>query len=184
MPAGMPAPLIYGFGPYRGYRDNVTERTVRALPGSLRVHRKVFDVRFDRRMFERTLDRLRPEIVIGLGQHPRARKLRLERRARRVGQRIRAKPPAAGARGARFCSLDLPRTRDTTVTYDAGDYVCNFSMWVVQGWCERNGARFAFIHVPKDYAPSRLADYLARCLRKVRRDGAARSSRRDRGRSK
>jgi pyrrolidone-carboxylate peptidase len=166
--------LVYGFGPYQTYRVNVTERTVRSLPPRLHVHRRVFAVRFDRRMFERTLERLRPGIVIGLGQHPRARKLRLERRAHQRG-----KP-----RVARFVSLALPRTAGTTVTYDAGDYVCNFSMWVVQGWCAKHGGRFAFIHVPKDYPPARLAAYLGKCLTALRKDDAARSSRRGRDPSK
>lgn len=170
----MPRILVYGFGPYQSFRDNVTERTIRALPPRLRVQRRVFDVRFDRRMFERALERARPDVVIGLGQHPRARKLRLERRAHARGDPARA----------RFVSLALPRTARTTVTYDAGDYVCNYSMWVVQGWCAKRGARFGFIHVPKDYPPARLAAYLERSLRFRGTGGAARSSRRGPARSR
>lgn len=160
--------LVYGFGPYQCYATNVTEQAIRALRPRAGVQRRVFDVRFDRGMFERTLERLRPRLVIGMGQHPRARKLRIERRARPVGN----------ATAPRFVSLDLPRTPGTTRTYDAGDYVCNFSMWVVQGWCAENGARFAFIHVPRTLSPARVVDYLERCLSSLRTDGAARSSRR------
>ena len=164
--------LVYGFGPYQTFRENVSERSVLSLTRSLRVHRKVFDVKFDRAMFERTLERLKPEVVIGMGQHPRARKLRLERRARRTGCAPRA------------VSLDLPRTADTTVTYDAGRYVCNYSMWVVQGWCAKHGARFAFMHVPMNYAPARVARYLREFIRTLRTGGAARSSRHARRRSR
>jgi pyrrolidone-carboxylate peptidase len=170
----MAAVYIYGFGPYMSFRDNVTERTVRALPRIAGVQRRVFEVKFDRAMFERALARARPDIVIGLGQHPRARKLRLEQRSH----------PRGNPRVARFVSLRLPRTADTTVTYDAGDYVCNFSMWVAGAWCARSGARFAFIHVPRDYAPARLVRYLRLCLRKCRTDAAARSSPRGRARSR
>ncbi len=161
----MPGVLIYGFGPYMGLSDNVTEATIRILPGSVRAQRKVFEVRFDRRMFERTLERIRPSVVIGMGQHPRARKLRIERTAR-SGRRVRA------------VSLALPRTTDTTVTYDAGRYVCNYSMWVVQGWCAKHRARFAFLHVPRRWPPRKLAAYLGRCVSALRKDGASRSSRR------
>lgn len=170
----MPRVLIYGFGPYRQFHDNVTERTIRSLPRVAGVRTVVFDVRFDRAMFERALARANPELVIGLGQHPRARKLRLERRAHPKGK------PRTGRR----VTLDLPRTADTTTSYDAGDYVCNFSMWVACGWCSQRGARFAFIHVPGGYAPRRLASYLWNCLRKLRTDAGARSSLRGRGRSK
>ncbi len=163
--------LVYGFGPYMGFRENVTEKTIRALPRSLRAHRKVFAVKFDRGMFERELERVRPEVVIGMGQHPRARKLRLERIAKRGAVR-------------RTVSLRLPRTPDTTTTYDAGGYVCNFSMWVVQEWCAKHAARFTFIHVPRAYPPARLATYLAKCLSGLRRDAGARSSPRGQARSK
>lgn len=163
--------LVYGFGPYMSFADNVTEKTIRALPRRVRAHLMVFDVKFDRDMFERALERLRPDIIIGMGQHPRARKLRLERIARRGGIR-------------RTMSLRLPRTAQTTVTYDAGDYVCNFSMWVVQAWCERHGARCAFIHVPMDYPPARLAAYLETCLSGLRTGAAGRSFPRGRGRSR
>lgn len=167
----MPGVLIYGFGPYMGFADNVTETTIRVLPRSLHAQRKVFDVRFDRGMFERTLERIQPEVVIGMGQHPRARKLRIERMAR-------------SGRSVRAVSLGLPRTADTTVTYDAGRYVCNFSMWVVQGWCAKNDARFAFLHVPRRWPPRRLAAYLVKCVSAVRTDGASRSSRRGPARSR
>jgi len=167
----MPAVLVYGFGPYMSYTENVTEAAIRALPRRLRAHRMVFDVKFDRGMFERVLERWRPDFVIGMGQHPRARKLRLERIARR-------------GRARRAVSLDLPRTAFTTATYDAGDYVCNFSMWVVQSWCAKRGARFAFIHVPRDFPPARLASYLETCLSGLRRDAAGRSSPRGQGRSR
>ncbi len=170
----MPRVLIYGFGPYMSFRENVTEKTIRTLPRMAGVRTRVFDVRFDRAMFERALARAKPDIVIGLGQHPRARKLRLERRAH----------PRGDPRTGRRVTLDLPHTADTTVTYDAGDYVCNFSMWIAGGWCGKNGARFAFIHVPGGYPPRRLARYLGDCLRKSRTGAGARSSLRAPGRSK
>ena len=146
----MPGVLIYGFGPYQSFRTNVTERTLRSMQAPRGTVLHVFDVRFDRAMFERVFERVRPAAVIGLGQHPRARRLRLERRAH----------PRGNPAKARYVTLDLPRTDDTTVTYDAGDYVCNFSMWVGTDWCARHGARYAFVHVPKDYAPAKLEAYL------------------------
>lgn len=170
----MPRALIYGFGPYQSFRDNVTERTLRSMKAPPGVALHVFDVKFDAAMFERVFDRVRPGVVVGLGQHPRARKLRLERRAHARGDPHRA----------RFVTLDLPRTRDTTVTYDAGDYVCNYSMWVATGWCARHGARYAFVHVPRDFPPARLESYLRAAIRPGRRGGGARSSPRGPARSR
>lgn len=166
--------LVYAFGPYQSFDTNVTERTLRAMKAPKGVVLHVFDVRFNTTMFERVFERVRPAAIIGLGQHPRARKLRLERRAHPRGNPSRA----------RFVTLDLPRTRDTTVTRDAGDYVCNFSMWVGTGWGARHGARYAFVHVPKDYAPGRLEAYLRKAIRLLRTDGGGRSSLRGPDRSR
>ncbi len=166
--------LVYAFGPYQSFDTNVTQRTLEAMRAPKGVVLHVFDVKFRRAMFERVFERVRPAAIIGLGQHPRARKLRLERRAHSRGNRSRA----------RFVTLDLPRTRDTAVTYDAGDYVCNFSMWVGTDWCARHGARYAFVHVPKDYAPERLEAYLRKAIKLLQRDGAERSSLRGPGRSR
>ena len=77
--------LLYGFGPYLQFRDNVTEAIVHGLEGTrisgLDLHRRVLPVRFDPAPFLEAIEEVQPSIVIGAGQHPRARKIRIERRA-------------------------------------------------------------------------------------------------------
>ena len=72
--------LIYGFGPYQQYTSNITEVLLRSMKLPRNVFKEVFEVRFSRRMFENTFETVRPDVILGLGQHPRARKLRIERR--------------------------------------------------------------------------------------------------------
>ena len=72
--------LIYGFGPYQQYTTNITEALLRDIRLPRNVFTEVFDVRFSRRMFENTFETVQPDVILGLGQHPRARKLRIERR--------------------------------------------------------------------------------------------------------
>ena len=78
--------LIYGFGPYKHYTSNVTEAALRdmKLPGN--AFKKIFEVRFDRHMFETIFETVQPDVILGLGQHPRARKLRIERRTHKRGR--------------------------------------------------------------------------------------------------
>ena len=147
--------LLYGFGPYQQYTSNITEVLLRSMKLSRNVFKEVFEVRFSRRMFENTFETVRPDVILGLGQHPCARKLRIERRTHK-----RDHPTQA-----RFVNLSLPHTSETTVTYDAGNYVCNYSMWVGTEWCMQNNARYGFLHVPKDYSPKKLARYVSRAIK-------------------
>lgn len=158
--------LIYGFGPYDEFEHNITMDVITALPSTPNVHTTVFTTRFDRGMFERCLARHRPAMIIGLGQHRHARKLRLERRAiNRMAKR--------GQRGRRIerggpltlaVNLRLPSTAVTTVAYDAGTYVCNYSMYVMLRYCAAHSARFAFIHISKRYEVSEAVAYLQRAI--------------------
>ena len=145
--------LIYGFGPYQQYTSNITEALLCDTRLPRNVFKEVFEVRFSRRMFENTFETVRPDVILGLGQHPRARKLRIERRTHKRDHSAQA----------RFVNLSLPHTSETTVAYDAGNYVCNYSMWVSTAWCLQNDTRFGFLHVPKNYSMKRLEKYV-RCV--------------------
>ena len=145
--------LIYGFGPYQQYTSNITEFLLRSMKLPRNVFKEVFEVRFNRHMFETIFETVQPDVILGLGQHPRARKLRIERRTHKRNHSAQA----------RFVNLSLPHTSETTVAYDAGNYVCNYSMWVSTAWCLQNDTRFGFLHVPKDYSMKRLEKYV-RCV--------------------
>ena len=145
--------LIYGFGPYQQYTSNITEVLLRSMKLPRNVFKEVFEVRFNRHMFETIFKTVQPDVILGLGQHPRARKLRIERRTHKRNHSAQA----------RFVNLSLPHTSETTVTYDAGNYVCNYSMWVSTAWCLQNDAQYGFLHVPKDYSLKRLEKYV-RCV--------------------
>jgi len=143
--------LVYGFKPYAHYTENITERVLSRIAETDTVVKKVFDVRFDAEMINRTLLRVKPDWVLGLGQHPRARKLRLERKAINLMKQADQKlvPIAASGPASLVLTLRLPQTALTTVTYDAGTYVCNYSMYLVARYCQQSGAHSGFIHVPK-----------------------------------
>ena len=148
-----PRILIFGFGRFGHYSSNITESIIAALPRSKGIATKVFDVKFDAKLFSRTFDTLQPQVIIGLGQHPRARKIRIERRAQNLMARTRTQPPRpidGSEATARFATLRLPSSAATTITYNAGTYVCNFSMWQMSRWCERHDAKWAFLHIPRD----------------------------------
>ena len=148
--------LVYGFGPYKEWRDNVTVRVLSLLKERDNLHSKVFDVEFDEDMFLAEVNSLEPDIVIGMGQHPRARKIRIERTAvnrKRNSREEEPEPIHPGGPEKVYVNLKLHPSSDTRVTYDAGDYVCNFSMYVMGRYCAENDIKYAFLHVPMKIDP-------------------------------
>jgi pyrrolidone-carboxylate peptidase len=150
--------LIYGFGPYRNFQDNVTEKIVRRLPRRRWLHRMIFPVRFASRPFIDALRKVRPDFILGLGQCSRGRRLRIEVAAANKRRNNRAeKPRPIVPNGALRLStnLKLDLGRRARASHNAGDYVCNYSMYVILDFLRkrRRPTRFAFVHVPCRYDP-------------------------------
>lgn len=147
--------LVFGFGPYGEFRNNITEAIIKALPPLPGLRTAVFPVRFNRRQFIDVLEQHRPDRVIGLGQCTRDR-IELETRARnrkRPGNRGLAKPIRKS--GAEFLTttLDIKLGSDVGRSDNAGDYVCNYSMYVMLEYISRSGRdiRFGFLHIPDNF---------------------------------
>lgn len=148
--------LIYGFGPYKQFKENITARVLKKLPEKKGVKKVIFPVRFQQRQFIEALKKHKPEVVLGLGQTSRGTRLKIERRAvnrRRENKNEKTRPICPG--GARWLSTTLRLTGGSQArqSNNAGDYVCNYSMYVILDYLRHRGipARFGFIHMPHDY---------------------------------
>jgi len=165
--------LVYGFGPYRQFRRNITAQIVRSLPKSASLRTKVFAVRFQRRPFVAELERHRPDFILGLGQSSR-RNIEMEVLAhnlRRTSKRARLKRIFKNRPKALPTTLKLPVGVSLRRSRDAGDYVCNYSMYVLLDAIARQGrdVRFGFIHIPHDSDVAEAAHLVQRVLRYCRR---------------
>lgn len=148
--------FIHGFGPYMKWHDNITMKVLARLKDRKNLSKKVFDVKFDSEMFLREVRKLTPDVVIGMGQHPRARKIRIERTALNRRKNSRAEvPEKIDPEGPNklHVSLKIPPGPGLRITYNAGDYVCNFSMYVLGRYCAEKNIRYAFLHVPMKIDP-------------------------------
>lgn len=168
--------LIYGFGPYKQFRENITEKILRRLPARMGLKKAIFPVRFQKRQFIEALKKHKPEIILGLGQTSRSRRLKIERRAvnrRREEKGDRARPIRAGGRKWLATSLRWNRGRQAGISYDAGDYVCNYSIYVILDYLKRRRlpTRFGFIHIPHDYSVSRARRFVLSVARKIQGAG-------------
>ena len=165
--------LVYGFGPYREFRDNITAqlvKSVRSRPGLTKI---VFPVRFHRAQFVDAIERTNPAIILGLGQSSR-RKIEAESQAlNHRRSRPTEKPRKIALKGPMRLPTTLPLKvgRRAGKSTNAGDYVCNFSMYVMLNHLRRNGmdTRYGFIHIPHDYDRAKAAELLEKILRDCRR---------------
>jgi pyrrolidone-carboxylate peptidase len=142
--------LLYGFGLYDNHETNISGELVNEIRLPRGVHRKVFDVCFDRSMFTETVDACEPDIIIGLGQSARSRRIRIERKSVNLMGERGETPVPISPHGAdkHFMSLDMLHDDRARISYDAGVYVCNFSMYVISEHCRGSGCRAGFIHLP------------------------------------
>ena len=158
--------FVYGFGPYKRWRDNITVEVLDRLRDREGLVKKIFDVKFDEDMFISGIRDIGPNVVIGLGQHPCARKIRIERRAvnrKRESREEEPRPIAREGPERLHVNLKILRGPNMRVSYDAGDYVCNFSMYVYIRYCVHRGIKFAFLHIPMNAD----ADETAGCLERI-----------------
>jgi pyroglutamyl-peptidase len=164
--------LLYGFGPYREFRDNITARIIRSLSRQAGLKKLVFPVRFQRRQFIDALDRHRPDIVLGLGQSSRKR-IEVETRAlnrRRAGKLERVRPILKDKPKSLPTSLPIHAGRWAGISINAGDYVCNYSMFVLLEEIDRRQlrTRFGFVHIPHDCDQLKAIGYVQRILQQCR----------------
>lgn len=161
--------LIYGFGPYRQFRENITQRILRGLRLPTGVKKTIFPVFFQRKQFIDALKKHQPEVILGLGQTARSKRVKIERRAinRRRNRQLEKPRPITPGRAERLSTtLALKGSSQVKISYNAGDYVCNYSMYVMLDYLKRRGlpTRFGFIHIPHDYNVARARRFLTKVV--------------------
>lgn len=173
-----PRVLIYGFGPYRQFTDNITARIVKALPRQHRLKKIIFPVRFSRRQFVDPIRKYRPDVILGLGQSAR-QTIDIETRARnwrRAGKAKPRRPIAAGKPKTLPVTLAIAAGGMARRSHGAGDYVCNYSMYVMLDEIVRKSlaVQYGFVHIPHDWDERKARRFVAAILRRCAKAGLKR----------
>ena len=160
--------LLYGFGPYRKFTENITAKIIESLAPRPGLGKIVFPVRFQRRQFIEALKHPMPLMVVGLGQSSRPR-IEVETRAinrRRSSKTSAPRPITAGGEAWLPATMPLSVTRPSAKSINAGDYVCNFSMYVMLEEVERQDldSLFGFVHIPFDHDLKAARRYVERIV--------------------
>lgn len=166
--------LVYGFGPYRRFSDNITARMVARLPRQAGLTTRVFPVRFRRRQFVDALMRCNPDIVLGLGQSSR-RRIEVESRGvnhRRADKFAPRRAIFANESKELTTTLKIKPGRSAKVSRNAGDYVCNYSIYVLLREIKKRrlDARLGFIHIPHDCDEARAFRFIRDVLQQCRNE--------------
>ncbi|MFW5782835.1 MAG: hypothetical protein ACOCWO_06050 [Candidatus Muiribacteriaceae bacterium] len=156
--------LIYGFRPFLGYCENITEKIISRIPLRPDLHTHIFDVQFDKDMFLNKSREVSPDIIVGMGQCHKGKRLRVEMIARNVmHDRETAEKSLIDPTAPRTIKSDLKlyRKKGTRRSYDAGDYVCNFSMFT---YLHKPGRdyRYVFLHIPRNFPVIQTAAQISR----------------------
>jgi pyroglutamyl-peptidase len=144
--------VLYGFGPYRQFRDNITAKIICSLPKRPGLNTVVFPVRFQRRQFIEAIERYRADCILGLGQSTR-RRIDIESRARNWRSDASTRPGRAIIKGKPewlLTTLELKSGRQAARSDNAGDFVCNYSMYVMLDHIasRKLDIPLGFIHIP------------------------------------
>ena len=164
--------LIYGFGPYRHFQYNVTEKILRRLPRRNGLKKIVFPVRFHKGQFLNAIKKHGPDLILGLGQCAHGERLRIEVRAtnrRRNSPEDKARPILAGGPPSLRTHLRLALGRQGKSSNNAGEYVCNYSMYVILAFIKRHQLpiRFGFIHIPHRYDYKKAIQLVEKAISKI-----------------
>ncbi len=109
-----------------------------------------------------------PLLVLGLGQSTRPR-IEVETRARNRRRANKTSAPrriAAGGDAWLPATMPLAVSRPAAKSIHAGEYVCNFSMYVMLAELERHdlNSRFAFVHIPFNHDLQAACRYVERVV--------------------
>lgn len=162
-----PKILIYAFEPFGKYRSNTSARVLAALPDHSDWYKAVLPVRFEAPIFLDFAQSVDADYILGLGQCPRGKLIRIERKAFNwmgdrssdLNQAIDDGPDSIS------CNWRIPVTSQRRDSYDAGRYVCNYSMYVLNRYAQAHGKKYAFLHIPKDYSVTGAARQIQTILR-------------------
>lgn len=191
--------LLTAFGPYDQWRENASWSALvaltRELPANLQITTRRYPVDFAavQRLLAQDLE-AEPDVALHLGQAPGSAAIHLEAFGLNIGglstqfpeeyqPLVPDGPPAYRSRLPldRWALLLRREGIPATVSYHAGTYLCNATLYLSHYWTERRGLRTqsGFIHLPLEtqqvlkqerMLPSLAAEETARAVRLLLED--------------
>lgn len=156
--------LLYAFSSWGKNNSNISEEVLNNL--DLPADKLVLQVSFDQQPF---LDILAMDYshIIGLGQYPRGNFIRLEQVAHNIyGSKSMGFQVIDEGPENLQVDLKLKPTANSKITFDAGKFLCNFSMYTILKNKKQN-QKYAFLHIPKRIDINKAVEYVDEILRQI-----------------
>ena len=156
--------LVYAFESWGKNNANISEQVLKRL--GLPVDKQILKIRFDFQVFRNIVNQNYSQII-GLGQYPSGKTIRIEQVAQNTyGTRSKGYHPIDEGPNQITTDLKLIPTNNSTLTSDAGRFVCNYSMYSILRM-KSDSQRFAFIHIPKGINVKDATNYVEELLKQV-----------------
>lgn len=166
--------LIYGFKPFKKYKKNISEEIVKRL-NKRKYIKVILPIVYKKKYILNKIKKHQPDIIIGFGQTGR-KLIKIERKAKNTCEKERPKvKEKINLKGPKqyLVNLKLRNTLGTRISYNAGEYLCNFSMYVVLDFIKKKRlkTKFAFIHIPKNYGLRKAVKVVKKLLLQINEGG-------------
>lgn len=143
--------LIYAFRPFGGNNINISEEVLKNVKQRKGLKKVYLKTRFEEKIFLDLIGKYKPEMIIGLGQYPRGKRIRIEKRAMNLfGSKNRDdKKILEDGREYLDVNLEIKNDERSFFSFDAGEFVCNYSMYILLNECLKINIKFGFLHIPR-----------------------------------
>ncbi|MDB4979018.1 MAG: hypothetical protein JWM56_1204 [Candidatus Peribacteria bacterium] len=163
---------MYGFEPFGEYEKNISQDIIGNLQTETDTEQIIFPVALERQQFLRAMSDVQPDIVLGLGQVDRGDTIRVERRAINMMKKNTAIRPQKILRSGPehyHATLPIEKRKGLIQSYNAGLYVCNFSLYILLDFFRGSKTRVGFLHVPREIELAKATAVISDILTETRK---------------
>lgn len=164
--------LIYGFRPFKKYKTNISAEIIKRIKEK-EITKVILPIVYKKKYIINRVRKSKPDIIIGLGQTAGEKFLTIERKAKNIYEKERPTGrKVINPKGQKEIFLNWkPKTpRGVRISYDPGEYLCNFTMYCLMNYINKNNlkTKFTFIHIPNDYSLQKATKIIQEIISEIK----------------
>jgi len=164
--------LIYGFKPYKHIITNASEEIIKKLDESYKV---ILPLKFDDSLIINKIEKIKPDVIIGLSSSREGRLLRLERKAKNIIKLKKSKTKKLIDKNGPekyYVNLKIKKIKGTRISYNAGTYTCNYMMYSVINHIKKNklDIKYAYIHIPRNFKTNKALKIIQKLIKNIKKE--------------
>ena len=163
--------LIYGFRPFKKYKKNISAETAKKVTQNREITRAILPIVYKKKYILSKIRKYQPDIIIGLGQ-TEGKLIEIERKTKNIyemeGSKLKRKINPKGPKQY-LVNLKLKKISGTEISHNAGEYLCNFTMYVIMDFIKKKRVKvkFGFIHIPRNYGLQKAVEVVKKLISQI-----------------